>query len=131
MFFRLGFFKKEFILHWCSSSQSYCLKWNFKGALSSLKQFLAIESPLKMKKNAFYLTSKALFVLKIFEFSPWLFSHVAKQLAKKDRVSFKFYDIRESGKQTILIYILPNILRSKGNQTMKLLFIYFSSALQK
>ena len=36
-----------------------------KGALSGLGQFLAIESPLKMLKNAFYFTSKALFVLKI------------------------------------------------------------------
>ena len=35
------------------------------GALSSLKQFLATESPLKMMKNAFYFTLKALFVLKI------------------------------------------------------------------
>ena len=47
----------------------------FKGALSGLRQFLAIESPLKMMKNAFtsmlspqYFTSKALFVLNIFKF---------------------------------------------------------------
>ena len=39
-----------------------------KGALSSLRQFLAIGSPLKMMKNAFYFTSKALLVLKIFKF---------------------------------------------------------------
>ena len=39
-----------------------------KGALSGLSQFLAIESPLKMMKDAFYFTSKALFVLKIFKF---------------------------------------------------------------
>ena len=38
-----------------------------KGAFSSLRQFLAIESPLKMMKNAFYFASKALFVLKIFD----------------------------------------------------------------
>ena len=44
-------------------------KDNLKGALSGLRQFLAIESPLKMMKNAFYSTSKALFVLKIFKFS--------------------------------------------------------------
>ena len=36
-----------------------------KGQLSGLRQFLAIESPLKMIKNAFYFTFKALFVLKI------------------------------------------------------------------
>ena len=39
-----------------------------KGALSGLRQFLAAESSLKMMKNAFYLTSKALLILKIFKF---------------------------------------------------------------
>ena len=33
----------------------------FKGALSGMRQFLATESPLKMMKNAFYFTLKALF----------------------------------------------------------------------
>ena len=42
--------------------------FSFKGTLSGLSQFLATESPLKMMKNAFYFTSKALFVLKIFKF---------------------------------------------------------------
>ena len=37
----------------------------FQGTLSDLRQFLATESPLKILKNTFYLTSKALFVLKI------------------------------------------------------------------
>ena len=32
------------------------------------EKFLAAESPLKMMKNAFYFTSKPLFVLKIFKF---------------------------------------------------------------
>ena len=41
---------------------------NYKGVLSGLRQFLAFESPLKMMKNAFYLTLKAGFVLKIFIF---------------------------------------------------------------
>ena len=40
----------------------------FKGALSGLRQFLPHESPLKMMKNTFYFTSKALFVFKIFKF---------------------------------------------------------------
>ena len=40
----------------------------FKAPLSCLRQFLATESPLKMMKNTFYFTSKALFVLKIFKF---------------------------------------------------------------
>ena len=39
----------------------------FKGTLSGLRQFLAAESSLKMMENAFYFTSKALFVLKIFK----------------------------------------------------------------
>ena len=38
----------------------------FKGPLLGLRQFLKIESPLKMMKNAFYYMSKALFVLEIF-----------------------------------------------------------------
>ena len=36
--------------------------------LKGLRQFLIIESPLKIMKNAFYFTLKALFVLKIFKF---------------------------------------------------------------
>ena len=35
---------------------------DFKGILSGLRPFLATESPLKMMKNAFYFTIKALFV---------------------------------------------------------------------
>ena len=58
-----------------------------------LRQFSAAESPLKKMKNAFYLISKALFVLKIFKFFSWLFGHVLKWLDKKDTVNFKFYDI--------------------------------------
>ena len=38
-----------------------------KGTLSGLRQYLAIESPMKMTKKAFYFTSKALFVLNIFK----------------------------------------------------------------
>ena len=39
-----------------------------KGAFSGLRQFLVTESPLKIVKNTFYFTLKALFVLKIFKF---------------------------------------------------------------
>ena len=39
-----------------------------KDAPSSLRHFLAAESPLKMMKNAFNFTSKVPFVLKIFKF---------------------------------------------------------------
>ena len=60
--------------------QTKNLIYYFKGALSGLWQFLAIESPLKVVKNAFYFTSKALFVLKISNFFSWLIGHVATQL---------------------------------------------------
>ena len=39
-----------------------------KGPFSDLRQFLAIESPLKMMKYTFYFTSKALSVLETFKF---------------------------------------------------------------
>ena len=65
----------------------------FKGALWGLVQFSATESPLKMMTNAFYFTSKALFIFKIFKFLSWLFSHVLKRLYQKDKVNFKFYDV--------------------------------------
>ena len=66
----------------------------FKGAHSGLRSFLATESPLKVMENVFYFTSKALFVLKIFEFLSWLFGHVvAKRLDQKDNVNVKLYDV--------------------------------------
>ena len=43
-------------------------------------KFLATENPLKVMKNAFYFTSRALFVLKIFKILSWLFGYVAKQI---------------------------------------------------
>ena len=51
-----------------------------KGSLSALGQFLTIEDPLKMVKNAFYVTSKLLFALNIFKFLPCFFGHTAKRL---------------------------------------------------
>ena len=74
---------------------------------------MAAESPLKLMKNAFYFTSKALFVLKIFKFLSKLFGHVLKQLDLKDKVNFRFYDV------TVVIHIVPIMSRSKGSQTMK------------
>ena len=70
-------------------------------------------------KNAFYFTSKALFVLKIFKLLPWLSGHVAKRLDKKDKVNFKFYDARAWLTNNSYNHILSNISRSKGNLTMK------------
>ena len=40
----------------------------FKDALSGLIYFLATDSSLKIMKNDFYFTLKALFVLKVFKF---------------------------------------------------------------
>ena len=74
---------------WCFIFQSFL----YERRTSRSETFLAIESPLKMMKNGFYFTSKALFVLKIFQFLSWLFGHVAKRLDKKDKVNFKFYDV--------------------------------------
>ena len=45
-------------------------KFHLKGALSGLRKLLANESPLKVMKNVFYFTLKALFFLKIFRFLP-------------------------------------------------------------
>ena len=46
-----------------------------------------------MMKNAFYFASKALFVLEIFKLLSKLFGHVVKQLDKKNKVNFEFYDV--------------------------------------
>ena len=45
----------------------YIMPLNFKGALSGLRQYLATESHLKMMKNLFYFTLKAISALKIFK----------------------------------------------------------------
>ena len=80
--------------YWClvNTLLSHC-SCIIKGVLSGLRRFLATESPLKMMKNAFYFTSKALFVLKIFKFLSWAFCHVSKRLNQQDKVNFKFYDV--------------------------------------
>ena len=84
-----------------------------------MRQFWATESPLKMMKNPFYFTSKVLLLLKIFKFLFTIFGHTAKRLDKKDKVNFKFYDVTAWLTNHCNTHILPNISRSKGNQTMK------------
>ena len=55
-----------------------CMKGlKIKGALSRLKD-LATVSTLKMMKNTFYFTLKALFLFKTFKFLSWSFVHVEK-----------------------------------------------------
>ena len=61
-----------------------------KGTLSGLRQFLATESPLKMMKNAFYFTSKALFVLKISKFCLDFLVMYQNALIKKIRLISNF-----------------------------------------
>ena len=90
----------------------------FKQALSGLIQYLAAGSPIKMMKNAFYSSSKAYFIFKILKFFSWLFGHVGKQLDQKDKVNFKFYDVTTWLTNNCNPHI-GNILRSKGNQTIK------------
>ena len=46
-----------------------------------------------MLKNPFYFTSKAFFVLRIFNFLSWFFGLAVKRLDKKDKVNFKIYDV--------------------------------------
>ena len=97
--------------------QNWAVKTGIKAALSSLRQFLAIESPLKMMKNAFYFTLKARQVLKIFNFLSWICANVEKELYQKDKVIFKIYGIT-TWLPNIAIPILTNISRSKDNQAV-------------
>ena len=73
-----------------------------------------IESPFK---NAFYLTLKNIFVLKIFKFLSRFFGHVGKA-TWLERLTSKLMT-SQPGLQTIAMHILPNISQSKGNQTIK------------
>ena len=69
-------------------------------------------------KNAFYFILKAVFVLKIIKFLSSLFGHIEKTAwLEKIRLISKFI-MSQLGKQRIIIYILPNISWSKGNQTL-------------
>ena len=81
-FLRIIFLKTQNYLPLLLNTPFHLAK--IKGALSGLKQVLATESPLKIMKNAFYFTSKALFVLQIFKLLSRLFGHAAKRLDKKD-----------------------------------------------
>ena len=48
-------------------SYAAIVQYKVTRALSDLRQYFATESPLKVIKNAFYFTSKALLVPKIFK----------------------------------------------------------------
>ena len=72
---------------------------------------------LKMMKNAFYFILKTLIFLKIFNFALTFSS--CRKTTWLERLISKFMT-SQTGQQLIAIHILPNISRSKGNQTMKL-----------
>ena len=93
-------------------------KRKLKGPLLSLTQLLTAKSHLEMMKNAFYFMLQALFVLKTFTFLFWLFDYVEKRLDKKGKFNSNFIT-SQTEQQIITIYILPNIWRTKDNQTMK------------
>ena len=79
-----------------------------------------------MTKKAFYFILKSIFfVLKIFKFLYWLFSHVEKSGLIRKKVNFKIYDVTAwltSNDNTHNYYPTfheVNISQSKGNQTIK------------
>ena len=65
---------------------------SIKGAPSSLIQFLETGSPIKMMKNAFYFTLKALLVLMIFKFLCWLFV-TKKAIKNQARSAWNFLQL--------------------------------------
>ena len=79
---------------------------------------MATESLLKMRENAFCLTLKALFALMIFQFLFYLWVMYKNGLIRKIRLISKRIPSQPK-KKAIAIHILPNISRSKGQQTLK------------
>ena len=63
---------------------------------------------------------KAPFLLDIFNILSGLFVYVEKRLDKKAKVSLEKNMTSQTKQQIIAIHILPNVCRSKGNQTIKL-----------
>ena len=81
--------------------------------------FISPSPSLKMMENAFYFILKAPFFLKIFKFLSWLFGNVKKTACIKNIMLISKLMTSQPGWQTITMHILPNISRSKGNQTIK------------
>ena len=73
----------------------------------------------KNDEKCFYFILKSLFVLKIPKFFVLAFwSYRKNSLIRKIRLTSKFMT-SQPGLQAIAMHILPNILQSKGNQTMR------------
>ena len=83
-----------------------------------MRPFVTTESTLIMK-NVFYFTLKALLILKIFKFLFWLFQSCIKMAWLERSCQFLNLWCHNLVNKTIVIQILPNISRSKGNQTIK------------
>ena len=73
-----------------------------KGLLSSLRQFLTIESPLKIMKNDFFFV-----ILK-----------TLNSLIRKLQLISKFMT-SDTGQKIIIVHILTDISKSKGNKAIK------------
>ena len=73
-----------------------------KGLLSSLRQFLTIESPLKIMKNDFFFV-----ILK-----------TLNSLIRKLQLISKFMT-SDTGQKIIIVHILTDISKSKGNEAIK------------
>ena len=99
---------------------------------------MAAESPLKIIKNVFYFIFKAIFVLKISNFCPDFLVMQENALIRKLRSISKFMT-SQIGRKIIKMHLLPNILRIKGNKSMKFgqlvehhgRNIFFSKTMQK
>ena len=89
-----------------------------KSTFSGLRQILATEALLKMIKNAFYFTSKALSFSRYLNFCLDFLVTQQNGLIRKISLISNFMT-SQPGQQTIEIRILSNIWRSKGNLTMK------------
>ena len=89
-----------------------------KGPMSGMRQFLTAESPLKLIKNVSYFLLGAFFVLELFTFFLDFLVMYKNGLTKRLRLIPKFMT-SQTGQQIMTIHILPNISRSKDNQTMK------------
>ena len=89
----------------------FFLKYEWWGGRGAEVKLTALHS----RKN--YL-QKPFLGLRYLNFCPDFFGHEGKQLDKKLRLILKFLT-SSTGKQIITKLILPNISRSKGNQTME------------
>ena len=86
----------------------------YKAVLSSLRQFLATKSSLKIMKNTFY------FILKALPFSRYLnFDLNFWSCRKKARLERLRLILKSMMPQPMSIRILTNISRSKGDHSMK------------